>query len=646
MPQRPQEQMGQDVPDYLAQTTSIPMPSSFCPSMRVTEHYPTGSQQILPIERHTRHTLESMAPDKEQMAEMLGTLWQRTSAFAEECSRWNHALQEKQKEAEDLADMIQTLSKQFGGNISGSRPQQSDRTVFQEPLTSTSETTAATAAIDQAIGLLMRADDVGPEAPEVGEFPQTMRSAHSRDEELLQSMGLDQSMGMERMEYIEPTIDVENHGEAEASSECLGDETVTLETTPGSPHLELGPASPMAPMAPMGELQDLHDLPDPEGELFAKVRSALSRVVGDSAADSLNDPASLMIPSWEERARPPPDPVSPPAASAGSTRGTQGEHGPSLSSDSAWVNNDGDEYEGMAPATVFEDGSVEMQLVKDCLASEPFLKEADRPPVTWDSLGCGISPSQSLPSQASLPPSQVISLETTPAVNGPPPKPAPLKSVQLPLERKGIPKKAVPKLSRSSPKATRKQTEQTDVLRRSLELQFIHGYPLRVFDDRWSTLILNWYIIFCYALLDCYADISLFLLQVILTSNSFCQVSASLELRKKQSDTPQSDGTGRNGTSPTPNKPNRSQSLGPGFVEAVAQWFSLGRTETNERCPFMSTLSIGSYSWGLELPRPTTHHNTHRRRPFVVGSRAAQCVKVQNTASKESQSAVTCLHWT
>ena len=400
-PAQPQEHMLlHSAPDYLTQTTSMPMPrSSGTPTHGVTEHFPPHSRQTLPIDIHT---LQS-STDKEQMAEMLGTLWQRTSALAEDCARWNHALQERQKEATDLADMIQTLSKQFASILPQSLPQPNDQFVsmdpIHEPLTSTSETTAATAAIDQAIGILM---------------PSTEPTPLSHDME---------------------TVDT------------------------GSSSLAATRYPQVADVLSKDLPQDLPQLDPEEGELFAKVRSALSPVVGGTAAERLGDPGSLLIPAgWEERARRPPDPVSPPAASAGSTN-THGDHGLSVSSDSAWVHNDGDEFEGMAPVTVFEDGSAEMQaLVNECLMAPVHaspgptknLNQSDQQPVeqqavqplTWDSLEYhGIS--SAVPSKAS---SVISSRPDTATASRTRPQSA---KVELPLERKSAPK-ATPKMSRPS----------------------------------------------------------------------------------------------------------------------------------------------------------------------------------------------------
>lgn len=475
----------------------------------VTEHFPAHSRQTLPIDTHT---LES-STDKEQMAEMLGTLWQRTSAFAEDCARWNHALQERQKEAADLANMIQTLSKQFASNLPQSLPQPNDQFVSMdrthEPLTCTSETTAATAAIDQAIGILRpstRPRD-GVEGVEVvqGVLEQELVTEAQEVNEVASEFhaiyGVPGGIGI--MENVCPQG-------LEASSQYLSvlgpdaaAETVTLEpplshdmeaVDSGSPSLAMATSYPQVADVLSKEPQDLPQVDPEEGELFAKVRSALSRVVGGTAAEGLSDPGSLLIPAgWEERARRPPDPVSPPTASAGST--THGDHGPSLSSDSAWVHNEGDEFEGMAPATVFEDGSAEMQaLVNECLMApvhaspgptkdlnqpdQRVEQQAVQPQLTWDSLeNHGIS-SGVVPSKAS----SVISSRPDTASTATRPKSA---KVELPLERKAAPK-ATPKMSRPSPKAS---------------------------------------------------------------------PSASLELRKKPS-TAQSDGT-------SPNKPNRSQSRTP-----------------------------------------------------------------------------------
>lgn len=418
------------------------------------------------------------------MAEMLGTLWRRTSAFAEECSRWNHALQERQKEAADLADMLHTLSKQFADSL----PQENDHTHEpHEPLTSTSETTAATAAaIEQAIGLIMpspahlgRSRLVDHETAETEaheavsdfqDFQASLPSVHSthsihsihspqaafaqrdhspqallaqRDdgcENMPSVQGMTEISTMQGMDILAAQI-CEEEMSLEESAEYLRSVAMRLDA-PGTQAEMTYEATSVIPredgkLAPEAYV-GIELSPDPEeGELFAKVRSALSRVVGDSAAESLTDPAPTVIPgAWEERARPPPDPVSPPTASGSSV--TQGEHGPSLSSESAWVHT-GDDYEGMAPPTVFEEGSAEMQRIKETLlmvapqtSPDPSLTVPPVPPVV---------PIATAPAETEVRPqpsrrSRVIS--SRPAV-------------ELPLERKG---KAAPKMSRSSPKAS------------------------------------------------------------------------------------------------------------------------------------------------------------------------------------------------
>ena len=344
-----QEQVQQSSSDYLTQTASIPLPIS-CGSNghTIPEELPTHSNRTLPIPRQTLHSNESNT-EKEQMAEMLGTLWRRTSAFAEECSRWNHALQERQKEAADLADMLHTLSKQFADSL----PQENDHTHEpHEPLTSTSETTAATAAaIEQAIGLIMpspahlgRSRLVDHETAEteaheaVSDFQDfqaslpsvhsthSIRSIHSpqaafaqrdhspqallaqRDdgcENMPSVQGMTEISTMQGMDILAAQI-CEEEMSLEESAEYLRSVAMRLdapgtqaEMTYEATSVIPGEDGKLAPEAYVGiELS-----PDPEeGELFAKVRSALSRVVGDSAAESLTDPAPTVIPgAWEER---------------------------------------------------------------------------------------------------------------------------------------------------------------------------------------------------------------------------------------------------------------------------------------------------------------------------------------------------------
>eukprot|EP00931_Biecheleriopsis_adriatica_P032034 TRINITY_DN18727_c0_g1_i1.p1 TRINITY_DN18727_c0_g1~~TRINITY_DN18727_c0_g1_i1.p1 ORF type:complete len:1084 (+),score=221.76 TRINITY_DN18727_c0_g1_i1:46-3252(+) len=64
---------------------------------------------------------------------------------------------------------------------------------------------------------------------------------------------------------------------------------------------------------PAGDAGLPHEEPEQdaeEGELFARVRSALARVVGGEAAGALSDPSTVLVPAgWNEVARAPPEPT-------------------------------------------------------------------------------------------------------------------------------------------------------------------------------------------------------------------------------------------------------------------------------------------------------------------------------------------------
>ena len=52
---------------------------------------------------------------QEHFEHMLEALWRRASAIAEDCTRWNQVLQEKERETAELADMIRLLSAEYVG---------------------------------------------------------------------------------------------------------------------------------------------------------------------------------------------------------------------------------------------------------------------------------------------------------------------------------------------------------------------------------------------------------------------------------------------------------------------------------------------------------------------------------------------------
>lgn len=293
------------------------------------------SQFSTPIrESLTQSVHPNMA--KEHMGEMLNTLWRRTSTFAEECSRWNHELEQRHREAQELASTIQRLSEQLAAPTS----QLSQGRDGLQP---------------DGDGLQPRSSQLnqGPPAPEIS--PQTSPRPPSRPSPLASEPGLrpvaaiQEATGLIMPERaVEQTSEIDAEVAPEESEEttewqaspveALDAESVDLNATEAPPAPGSGWGS--GSIATESTAKVLLDEPE-EGELFEKVRTALSRVVGaDAAADGLQDPASIVPPAGWEESRPPPDPMSPPTISVGSTV-TQGEH--ALSSESAWVGGHEDE---------------------------------------------------------------------------------------------------------------------------------------------------------------------------------------------------------------------------------------------------------------------------------------------------------------
>lgn len=293
------------------------------------------SQFSTPIrESLTQSVHPNMA--KEHMGEMLNTLWRRTSTFAEECSRWNHELEQRHREAQELASTIQRLSEQLAAPTS----QLSQGRDGLQP---------------DGDGLQPRSSQLnqGPPAPEIS--PQTSPRPPSRPSPLASEPGLrpvaaiQEATGLIMPERaVEQTSEIDAEVAPEESEEttewqaspveALDAESVDLNATEAPPAPDSGWGS--GSIATESTAKVLLDEPE-EGELFEKVRTALSRVVGaDAAADGLQDPASIVPPAGWEESRPPPDPMSPPTISVGSTV-TQGEH--ALSSESAWVGGHEDE---------------------------------------------------------------------------------------------------------------------------------------------------------------------------------------------------------------------------------------------------------------------------------------------------------------
>ena len=245
---------------------------------------------------------------QEHFEHMLDALWRRASAIAGDCTRWNQVLQEKEREAAELANMIRHLFAEYVG------PQNPIVTLPAEPAADDATELRPSAAnlpgirhdpsheVDSELPVqslpLQNASPVpyaqvrapGPESTEVADTD-VYSPAQTQRADIYEGGALDsfrvseESRSVPGMEQQEQILD--------PGGWCLGQEPRDTEPEP----IGCGKSVPQASEQEFLELED-----GQEGELFAKVRAALSRIVGSDAADAVQDAATTVIPpGWEEK---------------------------------------------------------------------------------------------------------------------------------------------------------------------------------------------------------------------------------------------------------------------------------------------------------------------------------------------------------
>ena len=341
---------------------------------------------------------------------MLEALWRRTSAIAEDCTRWNHVLREKEKEAEELASMIRHLSEEYMGteSLQPSQPAaNTEHTQSEVPgIVLPCQAFPADHAAPHALS------DVDLEVP-----VQSLPSGAAESTQVQQAPDLPEATDDIYSSSPARTQHAESFCEAvpEVLSASEENRCASIE------HKELEPAVDPGPTghektAGNAALQDaLGD--GEEGELFAKVRAALSRVVGGDAASALHDPATILIPpgwqekvsipNWEEKARPAPEPaawpiphehgMSPFTASVGGSTMTA-EQDPSSESAGLFPTEAEDHAAALSPEHTEHKVDVPEEaahpvLFSECLAATSLEERGDvlpndstTQPLSWDSL--------------------------------------------------------------------------------------------------------------------------------------------------------------------------------------------------------------------------------------------------------------------
>ncbi|CAE7430164.1 UGP1 [Symbiodinium sp. CCMP2592] len=273
--------------------------------------------QTLPPSRATLPANCHGTSETSQQA-MLEALWRRTSAIAEDCARWNQVLRQKEKEASELAGLIRNFTEEYMAPVV---PQPSHQGQAQP------EDALAGRTVSPAPQLKVR---LGP-PPDRG---------FSDEMQLAGPVQLPATGPNGRMEISVPESEVADRDIYTSFSPARTQHADSFREGAEKPETEVAKEAVESALALSKEsaLPDInHDEifvashvekfddafaegEGEEGELFAKVRAALSRVVGGEAASALHDPATVLIPagweenmfipgSWEEKARPPPEPA-------------------------------------------------------------------------------------------------------------------------------------------------------------------------------------------------------------------------------------------------------------------------------------------------------------------------------------------------
>jgi len=291
----------------------------------------------------------------ENLTQVLATLWERTSAIADDCTRLNHILKEKEREASELAGIIRDLSAECSGSGiphpghpgltmlhpssahasleaqgrirqgHAHHPHESHEPHQDIPLGLCRTPLGHSGPVestDESYLIQMPPRASTPEAADTDVYDATSPARTQPDSAFAEESSLDSAPASMPEQPVEEA-DLELETEVIEESEVAGIGTQSVEVIPTPV------ASPKALGTPGFQVQEPWEQEPEEGELFSKVRAALSRVVGGDAADALHGPS--MLPPCEECARPPPEPA---------TRPTTQEASPfteSNSTASAWV---------------------------------------------------------------------------------------------------------------------------------------------------------------------------------------------------------------------------------------------------------------------------------------------------------------------
>ena len=266
----------------------------------------------------SRATLPANCQSETSQQAMLEALWRRTSAIAEDCARWNQVLRQKEKEASELAGMIRNFTEEYMAPVV---PQPSHQGQARPEDAFAGRTVSPTPQLKVRLGPppdRVFSDEMQPagpvQSPNAGpngrmEISVPESEVADRDIHTSFSPACTQHADSFREGAEKPETEIAK--EAVESALGLSKESAL----PDVNHDEIFVASHVEKFDDAfaeGEGE--------EGELFAKVRAALSRVVGGEAASALHDPATVLIPagweenmfipgSWEEKARPPPEPA-------------------------------------------------------------------------------------------------------------------------------------------------------------------------------------------------------------------------------------------------------------------------------------------------------------------------------------------------
>ncbi|OLP88568.1 UTP--glucose-1-phosphate uridylyltransferase [Symbiodinium microadriaticum] len=246
-------------------------------------------------------------------------LWRRTSAIAEDCARWNQVLRQKEKEASELAGMIRNFTEEYMVPVV---PQPSHQGQAETEDAHAGRAVSPTPQLKVRLGHgpptdrvfsdeMQPAVPVQPVAGPNGHMEISVPEPEVEDRDIY--AGFSPARTQHADSFREGADKPESEVTKEAVESALGLSKETAMTDINHDEIFVGSHVEKFDEAfAEGEGE--------EGELFAKVRAALSRVVGGEAASALHDPATVLIPtgweenmfipaSWEEKARPPPEPA-------------------------------------------------------------------------------------------------------------------------------------------------------------------------------------------------------------------------------------------------------------------------------------------------------------------------------------------------